>query len=294
MKVWCFDDVHGWGQSVLMAATKRGHDAIMFDDPNIPDEGVAFVHMHHHPGVRTLHKRMMERLALRGDLLLIPNTRSAALFDDKVEQARHFSRWMPKTHIFQTPYSAREFIERGDCFPFYSKAREGVNGYNVRLIESYGEAKLEAKYAFSDRGIRARYSQKQIGYVLWQEAIEGFDGDLRIMGVGRKRLALRRYADGRTEPMNDMTVQLASALAFAGRFLERENMPWGLVDLVRDRETNRWYMLESSVSWNMESFLGCRIIDSETVTDQTGADIWDAMVVELELGRMGELHSEAA
>jgi len=281
---------------LYLAAKDGGHDPIMFDDPGMPDEGVAFVHMHHHPGVRTAHKRMMQKLSLRGELLLIPGMRSAELFDDKMAQARHLSRWMPRTHVFHTPHSARSFIESGNCFPFYSKAVEGTNSHNVRLVETYDAAKLEIKFAFSDRGLKARYGQKQIGYLLWQEVIPNNEYDLRVVSIGRKRMVLRRYNDERrrAEPINYVDDEIASALAFSGRFFERESLPWAVADLVRDRENGRWYVLECSAHWAMEAFAACNFIDCDVVTDQTGVDVWKVLLKEIELGRMGELHEAAA
>ena len=295
MKVWCFDDANGWGQGLYLAAREAKHDPIMFDDPNIPDEGMAFYHMHHHPMVRKLHKRAMQKLSLQRDLLLIPGLRSAELFDDKVEQARHFAKWMPRTRLFFSPSVARTYIEVDNPFPFYSKAAEGTSGYNVRKVESYEAAKLEIKFAFSDRGLKARYGQKQIGYLMWQEAVPNDGYTFRVFGIGRKRLVLKRYEDDRkAEPVNHVNDEVAAVLAFADRFFEREGMVWGAVDIIRDNVTGRFYVLETTVGWAMESIAHCRFIDCETVTGQGTADIWKVLMVELANGRLGDFVSHAA
>ena len=135
----------------------------MFDEPRQPDNGYAFMHMHYHPQVRALHKRIMQVMAMNPKLVLVPDYRMSVLYDDKAEQARQFSKWLPRTHIFWTPNGARNYLEHSAKFPFVSKAQEGSSSANVRFIETIDQAKLEVRQAFSDIGIKLKYGQAQHG-----------------------------------------------------------------------------------------------------------------------------------
>lgn len=269
-KLWCFDDAHNWGKMLFDVAAKRGHEAHLFEDPRSPDQGYVFMHMHHHPQVRILHKRMMAIMSMNPDLRLIPDYRSSVLYDDKTEQARQLSRWMPRTHIFYTPGGARRFLEANHKFPFLSKTAEGASSHNVRLISTIDQAKLEIRQAFSDLGIKCHYGQQQRGYLLWQDFIPGNEGDIRIVAVGTKRLILRRgnrpdrpmaSGSGRLTPIVDLTdLQARLALEVANEFFAAEQFKWAGIDMVRDAE-GKWYILETTVGWTLNGYYECSFID---------------------------------
>src|SRR4051812_13639792 len=101
-KIWALNDVHNWGVMLLRAAQQRGYDAHLFEDAREPDEGVAFIHIHHHPSVRGVHKRLAQVLATNPNVQLVPSYRSTVLYDDKLEQLRSFAKYMPRTHVFTT------------------------------------------------------------------------------------------------------------------------------------------------------------------------------------------------
>lgn len=294
MKVWCFDDADGWGKGLFLAARNAGHAPILFDDPMQPDEGVAFVHMHHHPIIRNEHKRMMQKLSLQPGLMLLPGLRGAEFYDDKIQQARHLAKWMPRTRVFHSPSIARSYLETQNPFPFYSKAAEGTNSYNIRYHTEYEAAKEEIRVAFSDRGVKCRYGHKQIGYLMWQEAIPHEGYSYRIVGVGKSRLVLKRYETGKNEAINYVNEEIASALALADKFFEREGLPWCAVDIIRHKETGRWYVLECSVGWPMESLANCKFIEGNEVMKERAEAIWATLIREIDKGNMGDFMSYAA
>src|SRR5688572_21526563 len=125
MKFWCYEDYgHDWGSNLFKAAHARGHDCFLFQNPRIPDNGVAFVHMHHHPEVKGQMVRAMETLATNPDLTCVPSAYAAELFDDKAKQLRHFAKYMPHTVMYQTPGRAKDHLESGKQpkLPFISKS----------------------------------------------------------------------------------------------------------------------------------------------------------------------------
>jgi hypothetical protein len=297
VKLWCFDDAHDLGKQLHEAAIKRGHDAHLFEDPRSPDHGFVFMHMHHHPAVRMLHKRVMSILSMNPDLTLIPDYRASVLYDDKLEQARQLARWMPRTRVFYTPGASRRFLDTHPSLPFMSKALDGASSHNVRLVDTYDAARLEIKQAFSDLGIKCRYGSQQRGYLLWQDFVADNSGDLRIVAVGRKRLLLRRSGrldrslaprTSSLQPIRDLDdPEILAALSEANRFLEAESFKWCGVDLVKDHQSGRWLILEVTVSWTLSGYSECAFIDcsgAPEIMPAMGTDIWGILLDEMEAG----------
>lgn len=290
IRLWCFEDSHNWGSMLHAAAEKRGHDVQMFDEPRRPDSGYVFMHMHHHPSVRLIHKRFMAVMAMNPALTLVPEYRSSVLYDDKIEQSRQLSRWMPRTYYFSTPGAARRFLDSDPAFPFMSKSSEGASSHNVRLIRNMDEARLEVRHAFSDLGIKCRYSQVQRGYLLWQEFIAGNRGDIRIIAIGRQRLVLKRgnrddrpmaSGSGKLTPITkkNFDQDCEQALSVANQFFAQEGMNWCGIDMVKDQR-GRWYILECTVGWTLNGYYECQFIGDGRMGDQ----VWDVFLDELEAG----------
>lgn len=297
MRLWCYEDPHDWGERLFKVARDRGHDARMFEGALEPDEGYVFVHMHHHPQLRKDHKELMEHLSLNPNLVLIPDYRSSVIYDDKLEQARQLSRWMPMTRAFFSPSAAKSYLRSGAVrYPFISKSSEGASSHNVRLIQEPAQAFEEVKQAFSDRGIKMHYELAQRGYVLWQEFVPDNASDIRVIGVGEKRIVLRRHnradrpmasGSGNLEPITALDPNIISALSFADYFFKHERFDWCGIDLVRDAK--RWYVLETTVGWNMGGYVRCSVWKNghgEWVnTNRIGGDIWEVLIDELEAGK---------
>jgi glutathione synthase/RimK-type ligase-like ATP-grasp enzyme len=292
IRLWCYNDAHNWGSMLHAEATKRGHDAHLFDDARQPDQGYVFMHMHHHPQVRLVHKRIMAIMAMNPALTLVPEYRSSVLYDDKIEQARQLARWMPRTNVFHTPGAARRYLDKAPELPFMSKASEGASSHNVRLVSTYDEARLEIKHAFSDLGIKCRYGQTQRGYLMWQDFIPGNAGDIRVIAIGTKRLLLRRgnrddrpmaSGSGRIEAVTNAMLskdtEAQQALIFANRFFAQENLNWCGIDLVKDA-TNRWYVLETTVGWTLNGYYDCEFVGTKLKGDR----IWSVFLDEVEAG----------
>jgi hypothetical protein len=299
LKVWCYDDAHNWGSLLAQAAIARGHDAHLFDDPRVPDKGYAFMHMHFHPQVRSLHKRHMASMAMNPQLKLVPDYRMSVVYDDKAEQARQFSKWIPRTRIFWAPTSARNWLEKGATFPFVSKSQEGAASTNVRLVETIDQANLEVRHAFSDIGIKCKYGQVQRGYLLWQEFIPDNTGDYRVVAIGNKRIMLRRNNRGARAvttgpgdiiPVKQLNDQSLAALDFAHDFFTDEDIKWGCVDIIYDKKRERHFVLECTVGWTMHAYSDCAFFEWDAQAGawanegRTGADTWNVLLDEIEAG----------
>lgn len=293
LKIWCYDDAHNWGSQLAQVAAARGHDAHMFDEPRKPDDGIVFMHMHYHPQVRVLHKRVMAILATNPNLILVPDYRSSVIYDDKQEQARQLARYMPSTHIFYTPNSARNFLQTMK-FPFVSKSSEGSSSANVRFVQTLEEAKAEIKMAFSDIGIKCRYGQTQRGYLLWQDFVADNSGDVRVLAIGKLRLMARRKNRGDKPvangseiiPVNDLNdPHMKAAFDTANAFFSNEGMNWAGVDMVMDHATGKWFILETTVGWTMHAWHDCVFFHKGgSVLQMHGAQVWEALIGQMETG----------
>lgn len=297
MKLWCFDDAHFWGKNLAEAARKRGHDAFLFEDPRKPDNGYVFMHMHHHPQVRLFHKRAMATMALNPDLKLIPEYRSSVLYDDKLEQARQLSKWLPRTRVFYSKAPAWEWLEKFAKYPFISKASEGSSSNNVRIINNIDEAREEIRLAFSSFGIKCHYNLIQRGYLLWQDFIPDNLFDVRIVAIGNQRMMMAREnrsdrpmasGSGRMRVIKTLDEKadkdILNALTKAELFFTKEQFKWCGIDMVHDKAKDAWFIIEVTVGWTMHSYAECAFIENFKATESKGADVWNVLLNEIEKG----------
>lgn len=293
IRLKCFGDTQLWGKGLVAAASKRkGFKASLFDQVHEVQRGdVVFFHMHHHPEVRDRHKRMMEELYAKG-AKLIPDIGQARLYDDKVAQARAYSKWMPETVVLTSPNDAH-IVLRNAVYPFISKASEGASSHNVRLIKSEAEALQEVEQVFAaGPGIKLRYAKRQRGYLLWQRFIPDNPFDVRVIAIGKERLILKRFnrddrpmasGSGKLEAVTSLTDGfIRSALHFADSFFEAEGTKWCGIDLVYDHVLSKWRLLESTVGWTLTGYFDCKFFPD----GRKGYDVWEVTLDELERGNL--------
>jgi glutathione synthase/RimK-type ligase-like ATP-grasp enzyme len=293
-RLWCFDDAHNWGNDLCARAKALGHDARMFHEPRTPDKGFVFMHMHHHPQTRARDKNINRILSINPELTVVPEYRSARLYDDKIEQTAELSKWMPRTQVFFSPSPAHRFLEASPDFPIISKSTDGASSYNVRLLRTFDDAKLEIRQAFSDIGIETKYGQRQRGYLMWQKFCEGNEGDIRIIAIGEYRLVLTRRnrkdkpfasGSGNNTPITELSAHLRKPFEFANEFFEHERFTWCGIDLVYEHDRERWRLLETTVGWTMSGYEKCQFFDlNGEPTGMYGRDIWDVLIRQLERG----------
>lgn len=286
MLLWTYDDYSGWGAELGKVARERGHDVRKFEDPRLVDRGVVFARIHHHPSVRARDKAVMAYLAVNRDVTLIPGYRSALLYDDKAEQARHLARWMPRTVVAYSIADADRAIEILGL-PLISKCSEGAGSYNVAMIATREQAMAEAALAFSGEGIPRHYGQSQRGYLLWQRFCSGNDYDFRVIAIGQERLILRRgnrddrpMASGSNKemPIKWPDREADEVLAFADLFFATECFLWCGVDIVKGEQG--WTLLEMTTGWPLNNMAAHRF-----VSGRPGSEYWQIVMDEIEAGR---------
>lgn len=286
MKLWVYRDFSGWHSQLAPAATRRGHDVTIFSDHREPTAGVVFGRMHHDPSVRLRDKAVWAHLATNPDLLLIPGYRASVLYDDKAEQARQLSRWLPRTVIARCEEEAEEALDLLGI-PLMSKSADGAGSYNVRIIRSRDDAMMEARRCFGS-GLPIHRGQVQRGYVLWQRFMAGNAYDFRVIAVGGERLILRRgnrpdrpmaSGSGKERPIGWPDAEASEVLDFANAFFAAEDQRFSGIDIVRDHEAGRWVILECTVGWP----LGKNHMH-KTVSGRPWSEFFDIILDQIEAG----------
>jgi hypothetical protein len=286
MTLWLYRDYSGWADGIYSLALARGMDVRLFSEPSEPDRGTVFARIHHCPDVRDRDKAVMAGLALNPDLVLIPGYRASVVYDDKAEQARQFSKWMPRTAISYTPEDAERALDLLGL-PLMSKAADGAGSHNVRFVTTREQALREVEAAFG-HGIPSHFGQVQRGYLLWQKFLAGNGNDFRVIAVGRERLILRRgnrpnrpmaSGSGREKAVTWPDAEASEVLDFANQFFAEERQSLCGLDIVRDHEAGRWVVLESTSGWPLP-----KPGHHKTVSGRPWEEFFDIILDEIEAG----------
>jgi len=179
----------------------------------------------HRPFPRNFGTRLVAALNHARRFPTFPNYRTCWHFDDKV--AQHYLLQaaglpMPRTWVFWRLEDARNFC-RSARFPLVLKLAGGIISENVRLLRNPGDAEYWIKRLFGSgvtsldrpslrrpRGLlgraltaaeaitgghrrRSRRGDVQRGYFLVQEFLEGNDYDTRVVAIGNRVYAFRRF-----------------------------------------------------------------------------------------------------
>ncbi len=163
---------------------------------------------------------------------MYPNSDTAWHFDDKLVQKyllEAIDAPLVPTYVFFDRKTATDWIDTAD-FPIVFKLRRGAGSENVRLVRTYAEAKALATRAFKkgfssynglqnfhDRIYRYRNGQSSVmdilkgvirliikpdfakivgrerGYLYFQKYLANNDFDTRVIVIGDKAFAIRRY-----------------------------------------------------------------------------------------------------
>lgn len=162
---------------------------------------------------------------------IFPDFNTAWHFNDKVAQKYLLERInapLVPSYVFFNMKDALKWLENTE-FPLVWKLRGGAGSNNVRLIRSKGEAKKMVMYAFTNgfrnfdswsllkdrvgkakgkevifeflKGIRRlllrpyydKVMGKELGYIYFQKYLKDNDSDTRIIVIGNRAFAIKRY-----------------------------------------------------------------------------------------------------
>jgi len=283
-----YDDRHDWGKLFLEAMKEiKGINCKLFNTADeVPDSEDIFVYIHpDHDLNREKDRLIIETLQNHTKTTFMPTLKELLLYDEKVEQSKTYTTWLPETWFFDDFYSARKQIDLMD-YPFISKSNEGAASSNIRFILNKNEAELELKTIFSEQGL-ARYDSQnaglvQQGYVLWQEFLPNNENDWRIILIGKKfAWVLKRYnrldvpfasGSGNIEMITKLSPEIENLLNFTLNFVNEFNYNFTGVDIVRDKK-GEYKLLETTTGWG-NGGIGC------TVFIKTEEGEWEPSIFE--------------
>jgi biotin carboxylase len=271
VKMYCLDDRGGWGQELQKEALSRGWSSHLFTsaDYEFVENGIAFMRLAQESDRLALEKPVMSELHKRG-VYLIP-------------------KWMPETHVINDRITAESVIDKMP-FPFISKSRTGSASRNIRIIRSSHEARVEVEAAFGD-GISAPHKMGEInqrGYLIWQEFLQGNQYDYRIVATGKQIMVLQRWnrkdtpfasGSGINNPA-EWSAEVQEVIEVSKKFLAEEKILWAGLDLVQNKDTKEWKILEITLGWSAAAYAKCQYYG----TPYFGKDIWKVLCNEIEKG----------
>ena len=267
--VCIYADRHGWGRKVTnLLSNVPGVNVDLFTSvEKINDKLNSVVYMHpDHLNNRETDKEKISQLGRLTKTEVIPSIRELILYDEKVNQALLFGKWLPKTQVFFDYDQAKISLEEKK-FPFISKSSEGAGSSNIRMIYTYDEGLEELDLVFSTRGMR-RYTKPSIekrgtvnfqkGYVLWQDFLSGNDNDWRVIMIGGKYAWIIKRGNkggsnfasgsGLCYPVEKIDGDVMQILAHSYRFVEEFDLEYTGIDLIKD-ESEGYKILEVTTGW---------------------------------------------
>lgn len=286
--IYIYDDPSKWGREVAMAAGRAGIPITFFTAPQeVPEGTVAFVRLDQYKERRNMSKVMVENLTRKG-VHVLPNLQDARLYDDKCAQYEKLSQFMPDTHIVYRESIANGLIPRL-TFPIVSKAAEGANAANVRLLRDAHSARREVQEVFHGKGLKMTYQRWQRGYVLWQRFVEGNPHDYRIIIVGDYGRGLVRQnrkdvpfasGSGVNRPLTLETEDERKVYDLAWRVKDHLGTDMIGLDIVLDKGTP--LLLETTSSWTIGPWVTAPVFDrAGSKTQYTMGWQWDLIVLVL-------------
>jgi hypothetical protein len=304
------DERGNWHGPAIETAQRRGYSTSRIKRGREATEkgsvGLGFLRPHAIPAI--LERNHLDWWEMADRLIMVQDFRQIELYDDKSAQFWAYENFMPPTRRFGSKETAFEFARN---FPLegkwiVSKADVGASSKNVRILRSRRELVDHLRLLFGKGvevdhcagGGEGRHSKGvQRGYALLQEYIPHAI-TWRVNAIGRGRALFKRYnAPGtfvaQTGNVEPVTVQemLDSAiaqdiLAFANGVFSELNTNWCALDILREDETGRIYLLETSVGWPWPSPGTCMEgpFFGPIERPRKWAEMWDLMLDEYEAG----------
>ena len=243
MNVYIHDGKGRWREAVTKAAIDHGYTV------NGSPEGIGFFRPAQRPEPLKEDKALYNRL--KASVRWIQDQAQVDVYEDKAEQTRRWSKWMPPTWLIEDKQSALKFIEEAE-YPFVSKAKEGSSSFNISLITNKSQAKKLVDDAFG-KGFPVRDGY-QVGYVIFQKFIKS-TVCYRVNAIGKGRAIFYRYnypgkwytQTGNVEPAFTMNEEAESLLEYSDRVFENIGTQWCALDILKD--DGKWKLLETSLAW---------------------------------------------
>lgn len=287
MKFWALDPYTKWAKAAVQTALRRGWDARVVQNGSQVSGGYGFLRLSMEPHTLSQNRSDYEVMASR--LTMVQDATQIAVYENKSEQFRRWSEWMPDTWRFTDEAEAMAFLATAD-YPIVSKSDTGASSINVHIHADRKSAEAHVRQSFG-KGIKVIRWPAQRGYVLLQRFIP-HTTTYRVNALGNARAVFFRacYPDrmvaqtGNVEPAFEMTGEVESLLDFADRFFAHAQTKWCAIDVLKDGD--RWRLLETSEGWPWPSPGRC---NEATIfrSKRKWIEMFDVMFDEIDSGAWG-------
>jgi glutathione synthase/RimK-type ligase-like ATP-grasp enzyme len=233
-----------------------------------------------------------------------PSFRDYYTFDEKISQKYVFeilSIAAPATHIFYDRDAAKNYVS-GCSFPIVAKLNKGAGAINVKLIKNRSDAVNYIATAFSTgfdatsavfkdvstkfkihnksrdwKGVIKRapatifnmirqkfYVQKEKGFVLFQEFVDGNSCDIRVTVIGDKAFIFKRMvrendfrASGSGNIVYEVSEKEIECISVAFDIARKIGSKCIALDFVRDMTRDNFLLIEYSYAFKPEAVYAC-------------------------------------
>lgn len=284
MNLNIFDSRHVWHGPLIEAATKRGHRAHRIQNMEQVTDGYGFIRPH--PAFMREHRWI--DLQMRNSLTMIQDRAQVEVYEDKSEQFRRWSKWMPRTWRFTDLKSVLSADLPADIV---SKADEGASSVNVRVLRDRNALQDHARQVFMG-GIEVSrcadgHKTTQRDYLLLQEFIPHVI-TWRVNRIGDKYAVFKRFCypdkpvaqTGNVEPVVRQDSLIDDLLEFAKSVTEDIGTKWVALDILA--ADDGFKLLETSLAWPTTAGGTDKAIFTDS--PRRWGEIWDLLIDEVERG----------
>lgn len=284
-----------WFEPAIDAAERHGHiGRCIRRGSHARGPGIGFIRPHAEPSILEQNQEDY-RLMCDSGLTMIQDPEQVAVYEDKTAQWQFWSRFMPRTWVFQTKEHALAFAsEWGLDDTIVSKANEGASSVNVRILQGR-DALIHHICQVFDKGVKVNPCAGgelilQTDYVLLQEFVP-HKITWRVNVIGRQLAGFKRYCyperqvaqTGNTDPIMEMDSTVESLWAFAHELRASLDTRWCAFDILQ--YGTGWKLLETSLAWpwpgvgKQAPFFGA---------NRHWGEMWDVMFDEFDKGVWNE------
>lgn len=285
MKFWALDPYTKWAKAAVQTALRRGWDARVVQRGSEVSDGYGFLRLSMEPAV--LRQNRSDYAVMASRLTMIQDATQIAVYENKSEQFRRWSEWMPDTWRFTDEAEAMAFLVTTD-YPIVSKSDTGASSINVHIHADRKSAEAHVDQVFG-AGVKIDRGRRQRGYVLLQRFIP-HEITYRVNAIGDCRAVFFRrcYPDrpvaqtGNVEPAFEMTPEVESLLDFADRFFAHAGTKWCAIDVLKGGD--QWRLLETSEGWPWPSPGRCNEGTIFRSRNRKWLEMFEALLDEIERG----------
>jgi hypothetical protein len=253
-----------WGRALHAEALLRGVNSTLIDSRSTPQPGATlFCRL---PQRDPAPARAMALTHIRNGGRSVQSKADLMCYENRRHQMDFLADWFPPGEVVRTMEWAEEAIHILGL-PIVSKANYGSGSATVRALHTKDEALADAKEVLT-RGKPFGRWPTQYGECLWQKFLPGNEFALRVTRVSPKYgwvfKVMNRAHDWRASgsgmcvPLSRSeleSIHISNALSIAWEVSRLMDSTWNGLDLLFDRQTGMWRVVDVTLAWSLRQGL---------------------------------------